>query len=127
MKKLGILLRIAVCALLVLSGVGVIAVAGWQLVSGDWKLFENDIWALIQIFAKILLSVYCIGIALKAIYQKKGACLWTAVRLFAVSLVAAPFPSNHLGWLFVLPAFLFLLLQPDIWHFLLERYRIHCK
>lgn len=121
MKKIRLLLHNVVCVLFMLSSLVFVTVGGWQLFSGDWTLFENDSLALAQIVAKIVLSTYCFAISLRALLRRKQSCLWTGVQLFGVALAAAPFVSNHLGYLFVLLAVLFLLLEPAVWRFLLSK------
>lgn len=123
MKKTLILLHIAVCALFMLSSLLFAAIEIFQLFSGDWKLFENEILAFMQIAAKILLSFYCFAISIRAVIRNKQPFLFEGIQLLLITLSAAPFVSNNFGWLFVVPAALFLISDPSAWSFLSGKIR----
>lgn len=111
MKKVKTVLRIFLCALFILGGLVFGAIQGFQILSGDWRLFENQGLALIQYLAKCLLALYCLGISLAAAIRYRQSCLWTGAQLLAITLASAPFVSNGLGWPFVGLAVLLLLTQ----------------
>lgn len=115
MKRIRLLLHSVMCILFMLSAFVFVTIGGWQLLSGDWTLFENDQLALVQIVAKIMLSLYCFVISLRAVLRRKKSCLWAGVQLLGITLAAAPFISNHLGYLFVVFAVLFLLSELNVW------------
>lgn len=113
MKRIGTWLRMAACILVMLGALALGAIVVWQLLSGDWKLFENQHLALVQVLAKLLLCLHGFMIGLRGAMGR--ASLWDAAQLLAVTLAAAPFFSNHLGLLFVLFAALFFLSRPQLW------------
>lgn len=121
MKKVRIWLRMIVCVLFMLSAVVFASIEGLLLFSDDWKLFENDRLAFVQLIAKILLCLYCFTINLRATLKRKQSDLWSGIQLLGVTLAAAPFLSNHLGVPFAVLAVLFLISEPCVWDFLFDR------
>lgn len=111
MKKIGSLLRIVICSLFLLSALVFTVIEGWQLLSGDWRLFENDHLALAQNVVRLLLCLYCFWLSLHCILGKKPSYSWEGAQLLGISLAAAPFVSNHLALPFILLAALLLLLE----------------
>lgn len=109
MKKTGTILRTAICAVLMFSSLLFAAVEGFNLFSGDWKLFENEGVAFFQTAAKILLSLFCFAVCLSVMIRKDKPALWEGIMLLGMTLSAAPFVSNNLGWLFVALAALFMI------------------
>lgn len=126
MKRIRVLLRIFVCVLLMLSALVFAAIEGWQLFSGDWRLYENDSLALAQIIVKIMLCLYCFGVSLRGALLRNEPWLWGGLQLLGITLAAAPFVSNHLGDVFVLPAVLFLISDARVWGFIFERRKKTC-
>lgn len=120
MKKAVYALRVAICALLMLSALVFAAIEGWQLASADWALFENHRLVLVQTTARLIMALYCFGICLNAVLRKKQSFAWEGLRLLAVALAAAPFVSNYLGWAVACPALLLLISDPCVWRFLLR-------
>lgn len=114
MKKIASVLRALLCGLMLLSALAFTAVALWQLFSQDWKLFENVYLALGQVLAKLLLSLFCFTLSLRALIRGNSPCFWEGIFLLGITLAAAPFVSNQLGWLLALPSAGFLLLELGI-------------
>lgn len=115
MKKAYDILRSCVLILCVLVALVFLAVEGWLLLSGDWKLFEYPGLACMQLVLRIALLLPGLLVCCFALVRKDRSFVAAGLGFLAASVIAVFSLSNGLGWALVLLSGLFLLTDRKVW------------
>lgn len=123
MKKALRIFRIIICVIGMAASLFFVFTEGLMLITGDWKLFENESLALIRYFIRLLFSVFAFAICFIAVWKKNRSFWREGLCLLIVSLSVAPFVSNCLGWCMALLCVLFLLSEQQVRSLFFRKYK----
>lgn len=86
-----------ICSILVmLVSIVFVIIEGRLVFSGDWILYESQVWGLIQYGSRFVLAILSFGIGLLPWIRIKNA-LYGAIALFGMSMVLLIFATNYIG------------------------------
>ena len=111
MKKLTFTLRISSGVLVALVAFVFAILEATLLVTLDFTLYENQSIALIQLVARLILSLAALALGILSIVKSRRSFLPEGICLMASTAVMIPFISNSFGIYFAAAAALFVISQ----------------
>ena len=109
MKKLSVALRLISGILVAVVAVVFVILEATLLVTLDFKLYENQTLAFIQIILRLIIAAYALALGVLSIIKSKRSFLWEGICLLAASLVMIFFASNNVGVYFTIFLLLFVI------------------
>ena len=109
MKKLSVALRLISGILVAVVAVVFVILEATLLVTLDFKLYENQTLAFIQLILRLIIAAYALVLGVLSIIKSKRSFLWEGICLLAASLVMIFFASNNVGVYFTILSLLFVI------------------
>lgn len=109
MKKLSVALRLISGILVAVVAVVFVILEATLLVTLDFKLYENQTLAFIQIILRLVIAAYALALGVLSIIKSKRSFLWEGICLLAASLVMIFFASNNVGVYFTILSLMFVI------------------
>lgn len=109
MKKLSVALRLISGILVAVVAVVFVILEATLLITLDFKLYENQTLAFIQLILRLIIAAYALVLGVLSIIKSKRSFLWEGICLLAASLVMIFFASNNVGVYFTIFSLLFVI------------------
>ena len=109
MKKLSVALRLISGILVAVVAVVFVILEATLLITLDFKLYENQILAFIQLILRLIIAAYALVLGVLSIIKSKRSFLWEGICLLAASVVMIFFASNNVGVYFTILSLLFVI------------------
>ena len=109
MKKLSVALRLISGILVAIVAVVFVILEATLLITLDFKLYENQTLAFIQLILRLIIAAYALGLGVLSIIKSKRSFLWEGICLLAASVVMIFFASNNVGVYFTILSLLFVI------------------
>ena len=109
MKKLSVALRLISGILVAVVAVVFVILEATLLITLDFKLYENQTLAFIQLILRLIIAAYALVLGVLSIIKSKRSFLWEGICLLAASLVMIFFVSNNVGVYFTILSLLFVI------------------
>lgn len=109
MKKLSVALRLISGVLVAVVALVFVILEATLLITLDFKLYENEMLAFIQLILRLIIAAYALVIGVLSIIKSKRSFLWEGICLLAASVVMIFFASNNVGVYFTILSLLFVI------------------
>lgn len=109
MKKLSVALRLISGILVAVVAVVFVILEATLLITLDFKLYENQTLAFIQLILRLIIAAYALVLGVLSIIKSKRSFLWEGICLLAASLVMIFFASNNVGVYFTILSLMFVI------------------
>ena len=109
MKKLSVALRLISGILVAVVAVVFVILEATLLITLDFKLYENQMLAFIQLILRLIIAAYALVLGVLSIIKSKRSFLWEGICLLAASVVMIFFASNNVGVYFTILSLLFVI------------------
>ena len=107
MKKLSFALRLFSGILVAVVALVFVILEATLLVTLDFKLYENQALAFIQLILRLVIAAYALVLGVFSIVKRERSFLWEGICLFAAAAVMIFFVSNSVGIYFTTVSALF--------------------
>ena len=115
MRIVRLIIRIMICVLCAVFALAFLAIEGFVLIAGEWKLYENSAMILIQQIIKTAAAGAAGYTALMGAFRPNRSSFPNGVRFFMISLISIPFVSNQIGLVFTILSALFIVTDTGLW------------
>lgn len=109
MKKLSVALRLISGILVAVVAVVFVILEATLLITLDFKLYENQTLAFIQLILRLIIAAYALVLGVLSIIKSKRSFLWEGICLLAASVVMIFFASNNVGVYFTILSLMFVI------------------